>query len=172
MPADTGHASNSSHISAFDRWLVVIGVLKLGEALLFIVLGVGLLRMLHKDLVDEATRMILALRFDPEGRLASIALDKLALISPHRLKLIGAAAFVHAALDILEGVGLVLRTIWGEYVTIIVSAFFLPFEIFELVKRVTWVRVGITTVNVAVVVYLIFHLQMKIRERMREANSR
>lgn len=159
--------SERNRISAFDRWLVAIGVLKLGEALLFFVLGVGLLRLLHKDLVDEATRLILALRFDPEGRFASIALDKLALISPHRLKLIGAAAFLHAGLDVLEGMGLVLRKLWAEYVTILVSAFFLPFEIYELVKRVTWVRVSITAVNFAVVAYLIFHLQMRLRE-MRE----
>lgn len=162
--------SNPTHegrtrISNYDRWLMAIGALKLLEALLFILLGIGLLKMLHKDLVDEFMRLFLALRFDPEGRFANLILDRVALISPHGLKLISVAAFAHAALDIVEGVGLALRKIWAEFVTLVVSILFLPVEFFELVKHFTWLKVGITAVNLAVVVYLIFHVQMRMRMR-------
>jgi uncharacterized membrane protein (DUF2068 family) len=153
------------HISAYDKWLVVIGALKLCEAALFIALGIGVLRLLHKDLVDELTHLMLALHHDPEGRLSSLLLDKVALLDPHRLKQISAAIFAHAALDILEGTGLVLRKVWAEFVTVILSGFFLPFEFMALARHVTWLRVGVTAVNVAVVIYLIFHLRMKLRER-------
>jgi uncharacterized membrane protein (DUF2068 family) len=157
--------SRRPRISAYDRWLVAIGALKLAEATLFVLLGVGVLRMLHKDVVDELTRLLVALRFDPEGRFVSLVLDKAALISPHRLKEISIVAFAHAGLDVLEGVGLILRKIWAEFVTLAVSAFFLPLEFFELTQHVTWVRIAITAVNVAVVAYLAFHIQMRIRER-------
>ena len=157
----TGHA----RISAYDRWIVAIGGLKLFEAALFVLLGIGVIRLLHKDLVDEVTRLLSALRFDPEGRFTGLLLDKVALISPVRLKEISAAAFAHAGLDIVEGVGLIRRKIWAEFVTVGVSALFLPFEFVALVRHVTWARVGITTVNVAVVIYLIFHVQMRLRER-------
>jgi uncharacterized membrane protein (DUF2068 family) len=152
-------------MSAYDRWLVAIGTLKLVEAALFVLLGVGMLRLLHKDIVDELTRMTVALGFDPEGRFASLVLDKAALISPHRLKEISLVAFAHASLDVLEGVGLILRKIWAEFVTLAVSAFFLPLEFFELTRHVTWVKIAITAVNVAVVAYLAFHIQMRMRER-------
>jgi uncharacterized membrane protein (DUF2068 family) len=158
------HASRPTRISAYDRWLVAIGALKLGEALLFVLLGVGLIRVLHKDVGDELTRLFVALRFDPEGRFASFLIDKASLISPHQLKQISVAIFAHAALDVLEGVGLILRKIWAEFVTIAVSAFFLPFEFVALAHHVTWLRIGITTINVAVVIYLIFHVQMRVRE--------
>jgi uncharacterized membrane protein (DUF2068 family) len=163
------------HISALDRWLVVIGALKLCEAALFIALGIGVLQMLHKDLVDELTRLMFALHYDPEGRFASLLLDKVALLDPHRLKEISAAIFAHAGLDLLEGTGLVLRKTWAEFVTIAVSAFFLPFEFMALAHHVTWIRVGVTAVNVAMVIYLIFHLRMKLRERRlarRQSRSR
>lgn len=153
------------HMSAYDRWLVVIGALKLCEAALFIALGIGMLRMLHKDLVDELTRLMVALHHDPEGRFSSLLLDKAALLDPHRLKQISAAIFAHAGLDILEGTGLVLRKVWAEFVTVILSGFFLPFEFMALARHITWIRVGVTAVNVAVVIYLIFHLRMKLRER-------
>jgi uncharacterized membrane protein (DUF2068 family) len=153
------------HMPAYDKWLVVIGALKLAEAALFIALGIGVLRMLHKDLVDELTRLMVVLHHDPEGRFSSLLLDKVALLDPHRLKQISAAIFAHAGLDILEGTGLVLRKVWAEFVTVILSGFFLPFEFMALARHVTWIRVGVTAGNVAVVIYLVFHLRMKLRER-------
>jgi len=161
------HVSSTrrKHISAYDKWLVVIGALKLCEAALFIALGIGVLRMLHKDLVDEITHLMLALHHDPEGRLSSLLLDKVALLDPHRLKQISAAIFAHAGLDVLEGTGLVLRKVWAEFVTVILSGFFLPFEFMALARHVTWIRVGVTAGNVGIVIYLIFHLRMKLRER-------
>lgn len=162
---DSRSRTSVARISAYDRWLMVIGALKLLEAALFVLLGVGVLHMLHKDLVDEVTRLLVELRFDPEGRFVSLLLDKVALISPHRLKEISAVAFAHASLDVLEGVGLMLRKIWAEFVTLAVSVLFLPLEFFALTQHVTWARIAITALNVAVVAYLAFHVQMRLRER-------
>jgi uncharacterized membrane protein (DUF2068 family) len=153
-----------THISAYDRWLEAIGALKLAEALLFILLGVGVIRVLHKDISDELTRLFVALKFDPEGRFASLLIDKASMISPHQLKQISVAIFAHAALDVLEGVGLIRRKIWAEFVTILVSALFLPFEFVALWHHVTWIRIAVTTINVAVVAYLVFHVQMRMRQ--------
>lgn len=158
-----------ARISAYDRWLVIIGGFKLLEAALLVLLGVGVIHMLHQDLGDELTRLFVSLRFDPEGRFASFLIDRASDISPHQLKQISVAIFAHAALDVLEGVGLILRKIWAEFVTITVSAFFLPFEFVALAHHVTWIRIAITAINVAVVVYLVFHVQMRIRERRKQA---
>lgn len=167
------HVSSSRRapVSAYDRWVEVIGALKLVEAALFIALGIGVFKLLHKDLVDEVTRWVVALGFDPEGRFVSLLLDKVVLINPHRLKEIGAAVFAHAGLDILEGTGLILRKLWAEFITLAFSAFFIPIEVYELAHRVTWVRLGIIAVNAVVVIYLVFHVQMRMRvhrERNRE----
>lgn len=148
-------------MSLYERWLIVIGAAKLGEALLFVLLGVGVIRLLQQGVVDELTRLVIALRFDPEGRVASAVLSHAALMSPHRLKEITAVAFAHAALDLLEGVGLILRKLWAEFVTVAVSAFFLPLEFYSLARHVTWVRVAITLINLVVFAYLGLHLWMR-----------
>jgi uncharacterized membrane protein (DUF2068 family) len=164
-------SKSPARISAYDRWLVVIGSLKLLEALLFLLLGVGVIRLMHQGLMDGLTHLVLALRFDPEGRVASLLLDKAALLSPNRLKEISIVVFAHASLDLLEGVGLILRKTWAEFVTLAVSAFFLPLEFYSLTKHVTWVRVAITLINVAVVAYLAFHLQMRYRAAKRRSSG-
>lgn len=156
-------------ISFSDRWLVAIGVLKLFKAVLFILLGIGAIKLLHKDLVDEVTRFIISLRFDPEGRIVNLVLDKVAMINPHRLKEISLAIFAYAALDVIEGTGLVLKKVWAEYVTLILTASFLPWEVFEIIRHVTGVKIVLTLLNVAVVLYLIYHVQSRSRQRQERA---
>jgi uncharacterized membrane protein (DUF2068 family) len=154
-----------AHVSASERWVIAIGVLKLVKAVLFILLGIGAIKLLHKDLVDEVTHFIVDLRFDPEGRFVNLILEKVALINPHRLRLISLAIFAYAALDIIEGTGLVLRKTWAEYVTLILTASFLPWEMFEIFHHVTWLKIVLTLLNIAVVVYLAFYVQMTVRQR-------
>ena len=59
-----------------------------------------------------------------------------------------------AGVCVAEGIGLYLEKAWGEYLTLAITASFLPWEIFEIIHRVTWVRVALLVVNVAVFIYL------------------
>lgn len=135
------------------------------EALLCILLGIGAIKLLHKDLVDLATRIITALRLDPEGRFVNLFLDKVALISPHQLKQISVGIFCYAGLHTLEGVGLVLRKSWAEYVTLILTASFLPWEFFEILRHFTWIKIVLTLINVLVVLFLVFYVKMRQEQR-------
>ncbi len=156
-------SANPNH----SNWLVLIGVLKLFKAVLFILLGVGALRLLHKDLVDWLSHLILALRFDPESHFVNLVLEKVALINPHRLREISIAIFCYAGLDIIEGTGLALEKTWAEYLTLILTASFLPWELFEIMRHITWLKVILLLINILVVVYLIFHVQGRMRSRGR-----
>ncbi len=55
-----------------------------------------------------------------------------------------------------EAVGLWHEKRWAEYLTVVATAGFLPFEILELVDRVTVLRVGALVINLAVLVYLLW----------------
>jgi uncharacterized membrane protein (DUF2068 family) len=156
-----------------DRGIVAIGVFKLLQGLLFVLMGIGAIRLLHKDLMQIAEHFILAMRFDPEGRFVNLLLDKVALIDPHRLKQISVAIFAVASLDLVEGVGLVLEKAWAEYVTLVLTASFLPWEFFEILRRATWIRATLLGINLVVVIYLIYFVQARMRERrIRRGESR
>jgi uncharacterized membrane protein (DUF2068 family) len=55
----------------------------------------------------------------------------------------------------IEGIGLYLEKIWAEYLTLAVTASFLPWEIFEIVRRVTAIRVSLLAANLLVFFYLL-----------------
>lgn len=138
-----------------NRWLVLIAIYKLLQAALFIAIGVGALRLLHKDIGDLFATLADRLRFNPEARIVHFALVKASLVNDPLLRRIGAAAFCYAGLGTAEGVGLYLEKAWGEVLTLIITASFLPWEAFEMARRLTWFRGSLLAINVAVFIYLL-----------------
>lgn len=117
--------------------------------------------------MQVAEHFILAMRFNPEGHFVNLVLEKVAMINLRDLRRISAVIFAIAALDAIEGIGLVLEQVWAEFVTLVLTASFLPLEMFELLRRTTLIRLGLTIINLAVVVYLIYYVQARMRDRRR-----
>jgi uncharacterized membrane protein (DUF2068 family) len=135
------------------------------KAVLFVSMGFGVIKLLHKDVADVLLRAFTALRFDPENRIVNMLLEKSALLSPHRLKEISYAIFLYAALDVIEGTGLVLEKAWAEYFTLILTGSFLPWEFYEIVRHVTILKIVLILLNLAVFIYLFIVVQEKVRTR-------
>jgi uncharacterized membrane protein (DUF2068 family) len=148
-----------------NRWLIAIGVLKLLKAVLFVSMGFGVINLLHKDIADVLLRATTALRFDPENRFVNMLLEKSALLSPQRLKEISFAIFLYAALDIIEGTGLVLEKEWAEYFTLLLTGSFLPWEFYEIIRHVTVLKIVLTILNLLVFIYLAIVVNDKVRAR-------
>jgi uncharacterized membrane protein (DUF2068 family) len=151
-----GHPAGSH-----DRGLLLIGLFKLAKAIFFFGIGVGAIHLLHKDLEDEVMRLALKFRFDPESRFVSLLLNKVDLIDPHRLRQISVATFGYSALALTEGVGLLLEKVWAEYLTLILTVSFLPWELYELARRPDWFRLSLLLINLAVLWYLVWLLRRK-----------
>jgi uncharacterized membrane protein (DUF2068 family) len=161
---DNGVLTKHSHPDR-NRWLIAIGVLKLLKAVLFVSMGFGVIRLVHRDIADVLLRATLALRFDPENRFVNVLLEKSAMLSPHRLKEISLALFLYAALDVIEGTGLVLEKGWAEYFTLILTGSFLPWEFYEIIRHVTMFKIVLTVLNLLVFIYLAYVVNEKVRAR-------
>lgn len=157
----TTDSGKQRHHGTRDRGLLLIGLFKLGKSVFFFCLGMGALHFLHQDLGDEVLRLATALKFDPESRFVSLVLDKVDLIDAHRLRQIGVATFAYSGVALTEGIGLILEKVWAEYLTLILTISFLPWEIYELVRRPDWFRLGLLLINLAVLWYLVWLLQRK-----------
>lgn len=138
-----------------NQWLVLIAVFKLAQALLFIAIGVGARRLLHKDIGDLLGRLAHHLRFGPESRFVNFILDRASIVNDRLLRRISLALFSYAALGMVEGIGLYLEKAWAEYLTLGITASFLPWEILEVFRRVTLMRSGLLVVNLLVFLYLL-----------------
>ncbi len=147
-----------------NRWLILIGAAKLFKGLLFIALGFGALHMVHRDLGSMVLQWVSDLRFDPESRFVNYILGKVQAITPHRMRLISLGIFIYAAVDLVEGTGLVLGKLWAEYLTLVVTASLLPWELLSIVHKPLWPKVLFTVLNILVVWYLANYLRRRMRE--------
>jgi uncharacterized membrane protein (DUF2068 family) len=150
-----------------DRWLIVIGAFKILEGLLFVLLGLGVVRLLHRDIGDMLLRLATSMRIDPESHFVNLLLEKVQMLTPHKMRLISGGIFLKAGLDFLEGIGLALEKTWAEWLTIGLTASFLPWEVFEIARHFTWIKVGITLLNVLVLLYLLWVQQLRLRAHRR-----
>lgn len=142
-----------------QRGLLLIGAFKLLKSAILIAVGIGALKFLHKDIAAEAANWIDSLDLDPNNPYVVRLLEKLSALDPHKLRALGLGTFLYAAIYLTEGVGLVLRKRWAEYVTIISTAGFIPLELYEIAKRVDFLRIAVLLINIAIVVYLIWDLR-------------
>ena len=80
MTAPQLMTGSASHLAPKRRnhraGLVLIAAYKLLGALLFIAVGVGALRLLHKDIDDVVWRMIGDLKMNPESRIVNFLFEK------------------------------------------------------------------------------------------------
>lgn len=141
-----------------DIGLMAIAIFKLVKGVLLFAVGVGALTLLHKDVAAVAEHWIDQLRVDPNNRHVHSLLFRLGLVNARKLEELSAGTFFYSGLLLTEGTGLLLRKRWAEYFTIIVTGSFLPMEIYELIRRLTYPRVLLLVVNIVIVWYLVKRL--------------
>ena len=142
-----------------DRGLELIAAFKFLKALLLILAGAGALSLLRPATAAEVREWLAALTIGRGQQLVERALTFLNVASPTRIRELGIASIAYGLLFATEGVGLWLEKRWAEWLTIIATGSLIPFEVYELSRRVTIPRALALVVNIAAVVYLIYRLR-------------
>ena len=135
--------------------LILIGLFKLLKALLLIVIGIGALKFLHKDIYATVMHWAEVLRVDVDNHFVHSFLAKVFKITPKQLKELSVGTFLYAGLFATEGIGLLLRKRWAEYFTIVTTGLLIPIEIYEMQRHFTITKTVVLAVNVAIVWYLV-----------------
>jgi uncharacterized membrane protein (DUF2068 family) len=144
--------------------LLAIALFKLIKGVLLIIVGIGALKLLHRDVAETVSHWIDVLRVDPGNRLIHSLLARVVSVTPKQLEAASVGTFVYAALLLTEGTGLLLRKRWAEYFTIISTAGLIPLEVYEIHRHLTAAKIVVLLVNVAIVIYLIVRVRRTRRE--------
>ena len=152
--------------------LRLIGLFKIGKALLLLATTYGLYRMLNPTLVEQLHDWLSTLTDTFERRLLERALDWLDSLGSARIGSILLVTAIYTAVLLTEGIGLWLRKTWAEWLTVTATASLIPFELWQLIfghhHRLLAV-LGATTLNVIIVIYLVYQLRKSRRVRRQSA---
>ena len=157
LPVEKGKSLERK--ATHGRGLRLIAAFKLLKGLALLTLGIGALKLLHKDVEAIVVHWINIFQVDPHSHYMQLLLAKLSILDDRRLKELSAGTFIYSALFLTEGTGLALGKRWAEYLTIIGTASLLPLELYELSRHASLGKGFALVINLAVVAYLVRELR-------------
>jgi uncharacterized membrane protein (DUF2068 family) len=135
--------------------LRLIALFKLLKAITLIAVGVGALKLLHRDLQSTLDHWVAMSGLDPGNRWVERGIEKASNLTPAKVKGLGIVSFIYAGIFLTEGIGLWLMKHWAEWFTIIITSSLVPVEVYELYRHPSVTKILVLIINVAVVIYLI-----------------
>ena len=115
------------------------------KGLIVLAVGLGLFRLIHRDVEAGAERLVRHLHFNPASHYPRILIDAAGRLDDAHLRLLAIGALVYAAIRFIEASGLWLDRRWAEWFG----------AISNLWVMVTWPRVTVLVVNSIIVIYLV-----------------
>jgi uncharacterized membrane protein (DUF2068 family) len=115
----------------------------------------GIYALMDSDLRHEFERFLRFVRVDPEHAFFASLGDRLQAITPRSVRFVASGTFLYAVLLLVESAGLMRRAFWAAWLAIGETAFFIPIELFELLRGFSKTMLAVLAVNVAIVWYLL-----------------
>lgn len=133
-----------------------VSVFEAAKGLIVLLAGFGLLRLLHHDVQAEAERLISHAHLNPAARYPRIFLDLASKLTDTHLMLIAAGAALYALIRFIEAWGLWRERAWAEWFAALSGAIYLPIEILELHKHLSWQGLLTFSINLLIVVLMLY----------------
>jgi uncharacterized membrane protein (DUF2068 family) len=148
--------------------LRVVSLFEAAKGLLVVLVGFGLLEYIHKDLHFVAERLVRHFHLNPASRYPRIFLDLSDHVTDRQLWLMAFFALLYATARFVEAYGLWHERKWAEWFALLAGGMYVPIELFELARGVTWPKTVLLIVNAAIVAYLSFIVYQARQKRKRE----
>lgn len=133
-----------------------VAIFEAAKGALALFLGVVLLTVRHKDMERIAGHALGVMHVNPDRRFYHDIMQAAGRVTTHGIWLFIFGVVVYAMVRFVEAGGLWREREWAEWFALLSGSMYLPWEIFELVRRrnaVTWI---IFILNVVIVLYLLW----------------
>lgn len=131
----TDSAANSSASKKRAPTLYFIAAIKIVKGAALLLAAAGIFSLAGKDLQEEFDQFIRWVHLDPENRFFSNIGGWLDTVTAKNVYAVAAGTLLYGLFLIVGGSGLAFRAKWAIWLAIGESAFFIPIEVFELVRR-------------------------------------
>ena len=115
--------------------LYFIVAIKLMKGVLLLLLALGVFSLANKNLPDLFNQFLRWVHLDPERSFFTGIGDWLDTVTPTNVRVVASGTLLYGLFLLVGGSGLAFRAKWAIWLAIGESAFFIPIEIFELVRH-------------------------------------
>jgi uncharacterized membrane protein (DUF2068 family) len=134
--------------------LRTVAAFEAAKGLVVMLVGFGLLSLVHHDVQRAAESIVRHLHMNPARHMPRVFLDAAGRMTDKRLWLLAAGAFAYSAVRMAEAYGLWRARPWAEWLAILSGGLYVPVEIYELWRHPTRIKAAILAVNLGIVLYV------------------
>jgi len=132
----------------------LIALFEAAKGLLVLIVGFGLLAVVHQDVEQLAEELVGHFHLNPASRYPRIFLDVTSHFSDLRMWLLATFAFCYASLRLAEAHGLWRGRRWAEWLAVASGTIYVPIELYELFTGLSWIKIATLTANIAIIAYM------------------
>jgi uncharacterized membrane protein (DUF2068 family) len=143
-----------------EAFLKFIIIEKFALGIIAILLTFGVLSLVNKDMEEFAHSLVIFFNLNMENKYIEAFITRIGMMKNGTI--IGASIGMvsYAALNFAMSYGLHKRRVWAEWLTVGATSIFIPFEIYEIIKEPTAIKVGVLILNIAIVYFLAKHKEL------------
>ena len=143
-----------------DGFLKFIIIEKLVLGIISFFLSIGAMSLINQDMERIANQIVVLFNLDMDNYYVETAIKKLGMIGNGTIIGVSIGMFFFASLNLIESYGLHKRKRWAEWLTVIATSLFIPFEMYEVIQAQTFFRIGALALNITIVYYLAKHKEL------------
>jgi uncharacterized membrane protein (DUF2068 family) len=136
--------------------LRAIATFELAKGLVVLLAAVGALSLVHRDAWDVAGSFLHLLHIGRHHHYVDVFLKIADGVTDEKLWLVAAGCVAYSTIRFIEAYGLWNARGWAEWFAFAAGAVYLPFEVYELIRKATSVRLGILVLNLVIVFYMLY----------------
>jgi uncharacterized membrane protein (DUF2068 family) len=138
-----------------------VALFEAAKGVLVLITGLGLATALHHGFEHTAEQLVHHLHLNPARHYPQIFIQAAAHLSNMHLWALALGAGSYSALRLAEAYGLWKERAWAEWLAAVSGGVYVPFEIYELFRGITPLRVATFVVNLAVVAIMVYALRRR-----------
>ena len=127
---------------------------KLIRGLILLVLAQKVFSLVGQELRPHFDAAVHRLRLDPETEFFDRLGDRIDAITPLNVGWAATGTLLYGALSLSEAVGLAMRARWAGLLVVVESGFFIPLEVYGLIRNPSATIVVVLIFNLAILIYL------------------
>ncbi len=128
-----------------------VAVCEAAKGAVVLLAGFGALSLIHHDVQRGAERLVGHLHLNPAKHYPHVFLDTAAHFTDSRLWLLTTLAAVYALIRFVEAYGLWRARRWAEWFAAVSGGIYIPFEMYALSQRITFLPLAALVANMLIV---------------------
>ena len=141
----------------------LVAVLEAAKGIFVFLAGFGLLTFIHQYHRDAVEELIKHFHIN-QNHYPHIFIEVANSLADIRLWALAVLAASYTIMRLIEAYGLWNGRRWAEWFAVVSGGIYIPFEIYELVRGVSWVKASTLVINAAIVAYMAYALRVSVQE--------